>query len=170
MIVRSGGDSIWLDPDLDVDVRITRIVAEQLRSGGLRADGAFRNVAYFSGDLLPDWYDDWLLVERERFRQLRLHALERLSELLVRDGRVAEAVDAGLQAVAGEPLRESAQRALIVAYLAEGNRAAAVRQYDDYRLKLRRDLDIEPGPELAELLAKSGVPTEHRRIQITKET
>lgn len=170
MIVRSGGDSIWLDPDLDIDVRVTRIAADQLRTGGLGADGAFATVAFFNGDLLPDWYDDWLLVERERFRQLRLHALERLSELLVRSGSLAEAVDAGLQAVAGEPLRESAQRALIVAYLAEGNRAAAFRQYDDYKLRLRRELDLEPGPALAELLARSGVPTERRPIPVVKET
>ena len=34
-------------------------------------------------DLLPGWYDDWALVERERVRQRLLHALEALSRQLV---------------------------------------------------------------------------------------
>ena len=74
-----------------------------------------------AGELLPDWYDDWVVLERERLRQLRLHALESLCVDLSARGRHAEAVEAGLAAVIGEPLRESAQRALIGAYLAEGN-------------------------------------------------
>ena len=39
------------------------------------------------GELLPDWYDDWVLLERERFRQLRLHALDALCDDLTRAGR-----------------------------------------------------------------------------------
>jgi hypothetical protein len=41
------------------------------------------NPSLFAGELLPDWYDDWVLVERERLRQLCLHALEAQCERLV---------------------------------------------------------------------------------------
>jgi DNA-binding SARP family transcriptional activator len=74
-------------------------------------------------DLLPDWYEDWVVLERERFRQLRLHALEALCRRLTEAGRFGAAVQAGLAAVAGEPLRESAHRTLIRAHLAEGTPA-----------------------------------------------
>ncbi len=101
-----------------------------------------------AGDLLPGWYDDWVIVERERIRQLRLHALEVLCENLSRSGRHAQAVDAGLSAVAEEPLRESAQRALIAAHLREGNVSEAVRQYDRYRKLLGASLGLEPSFEV----------------------
>ena len=97
-----------------------------------------------AGDLLPDWYDDWLFIERERFRQLRLHALESLAEDLAASGRFAAATDAALAAIAAEPLRESAHRALIKLHLAEGNAGEAMRQYGFYRDLLHSQLGLAP--------------------------
>ncbi|MFI5979788.1 BTAD domain-containing putative transcriptional regulator [Streptomyces sp. NPDC051555] len=105
-------------------------------------------------DLLPGWYDDWVLLERERVRQRLLHALEALSRQLGRAGRHAEAVESALVAVGAEPLRESAQRALIEAHLAEGNLIEAMRTYDAYRELTRRELGVDPGRELSELIAR----------------
>jgi DNA-binding SARP family transcriptional activator len=101
-----------------------------------------------AGELLPDWYEDWVLMERERFRLLRLHALEALCEELTEAGDFAEAVDAGLSAVSAEPLRESAQRVLIQAYLAEGNVVDAIRQYRSFCALLRSQLGLEPSLRL----------------------
>ncbi|WP_369184789.1 BTAD domain-containing putative transcriptional regulator [Streptomyces sp. Y1] len=103
-------------------------------------------------DLLPGWYDDWVLIERERIRQRLLHGLEALSRHLVRAGRCAEAVESAMVAVGVEPLRESAQRALIEAHLAEGNLVEALRSYDAYRGLTHRELGVEPGRELSLLL------------------
>jgi DNA-binding SARP family transcriptional activator len=104
------------------------------------------------GELLPDWYDDWLLVERERFRQLRLHALEVMCLRLATTERFALAVEAGLAAVAGEPLRESAHRCLIRAHLAEGNVGEAMRQYETYRDLMRAELNLDPSPDIVKLI------------------
>jgi len=123
--------------------------------GLLSSDAASReelDATYSTGELLPDWYDDWLDPERERLRQLRLHSLEALCVQLTRAGRLALAIDAGVTAVACEPLRESAQRALIEAHLAEGNVSEAVRQYDSYRALLRESLRIEPSTALRDLV------------------
>jgi DNA-binding SARP family transcriptional activator len=105
-----------------------------------------------AGELLPDWYDDWVLIERERFRQLRLHALESLCDELAEQGRFADAVEAGIAAVAGEPLRESAHRALIRAYVAEGNASEALRQHRIFTRLLRDQLDAEPSSLMKELM------------------
>lgn len=102
-------------------------------------------------DLLTDWYDDWVLIERERLRQLRLHALEALCTRLADAERYSEAVEAGLGAVAAEPLRESAQRTLIRVHLKEGNRSEALRQYERYRAVLREELGTEPGFSIEEV-------------------
>jgi DNA-binding SARP family transcriptional activator len=99
-------------------------------------------------DLLPGWYDDWALVERERVRQRLLHALESLSRELVQLRRCAEAVEAAMMAVSVEPLRESAQRMLIQAHLAEGNWVEGRRSFEAYRAVLHRELGVEPNPEL----------------------
>jgi DNA-binding SARP family transcriptional activator len=103
-------------------------------------------------DLLPGWYDDWALLEHERIRQRVLHALEALSARLASLGRFGEAVDAALLAVSAEPLRESAQRALIEAHVAEGNLAEAHRSFMFYRGLVRRELGVEPSSDLSVLL------------------
>lgn len=105
------------------------------------------------GELLPDWYDDWLLAERERLRQLRLHALEDAVRLLIERDRLAAAIDVGLRAVAMEPLRESSHRLVIEAHLREGNRAEALRQYEACTRLLRDELGIGPSEHMAALLA-----------------
>jgi DNA-binding SARP family transcriptional activator len=105
-----------------------------------------------NGDVLPLWEDEWLLVERERHRQARLHALERLSVRLREAGRFEEALEAALSAVSGEPLRESAHRRVIEVHLAEGNPAEALRQFEIYRRVLREELGLSPSATIRQLL------------------
>ncbi|TCJ28953.1 AfsR/SARP family transcriptional regulator [Nocardioides jejuensis] len=95
-------------------------------------------------DLLPGWYDDWAVIERERVRQRMLHALEALSTALVVVGRYAEAVEVAMTAVNAEPLRESAQRILLEAHAAEGNWVEVRRSHDRYRELARRELGVDP--------------------------
>lgn len=95
-------------------------------------------------DLLPSWSDDWLIVEREAFRQIRLHALEAASVSLRDAGDYPAALDAALAAVQCEPLRESAHRAVLAVHLAEGNHAEALRGYQVFRRLLSVELGIPP--------------------------
>lgn len=105
-----------------------------------------------SAELLRDWYDDWVVLERERFRQLRAHTLEVLAARLVREGRFTESMDVALAAVHNEPLRESAHRAVIGVHLAEGNRADALRHYAYFRRLVTDKLGIEPSARMDSLL------------------
>jgi DNA-binding SARP family transcriptional activator len=105
-------------------------------------------IVILSGDLLPGWYDDWVLVEAEDWRQLRLHALEMLAGRLTAVGCWGQAADAARAAVRAEPLRESAHAALIGVHLAEGNQSEAVRQFTLYRELLHAELGLEPTPRL----------------------
>jgi DNA-binding SARP family transcriptional activator len=115
-------------------------------------------------DLLPGWYDDWALVERERVRQRLLHALDALSRQLVRLRRCAEAVEAAAMAVRAEPLRESAQRALIEAHLAEGNWVESRRSFEAYRAVLHRELGTQPDPELAAMVSPRPSSSRPRQV------
>lgn len=80
-------------------------------------------------DLLPDWYDDWLTVERERLRQFRLGSLEEGATAALDRGRPAQAIQLALAALSIDPLRESAHRLVASAHIQNGNLADARHQY-----------------------------------------
>jgi DNA-binding SARP family transcriptional activator len=110
-------------------------------------------VETLSQELLTSWRnEEWLVLERQRWDLLRLHALERLAERFAADGRHVDALEAGLAAVAIEPYRESAHRAVIRAHLAEGNTASALAQYYRCQRLLTRELGVRPTAQLQELV------------------
>lgn len=141
-----------------VDVSIVCEWAARLVSGCATQDDLF--VPDWRGDslgLLPACYDEWLIFERERIRQRLLHALEALSRRLVAFGRPADAVDAAIWAISADPVRESANRVLIEAHLAEGNLIEASRAYQHYRDIARRELGVVPSKQLISLIRESGL-------------
>jgi DNA-binding SARP family transcriptional activator len=116
----------------------------------------------FYDDIDPDiGDDDWLVAERERFRQLRIHALEALAGKLIDVGSQGAAVEAALGAIRADPFRESAYGLLIRAYLAEGSQLEARRQYNAYRDLLRAELGLEPSAEFTALL-RGALPEQSR--------
>ena len=145
--------TVALRGDVSVDSHLMDGWATRLLRGTvLEKDLAIPPACADALDLLPGWYDDWVLMERERLRQRVLHALEALAGQLMSVRRFGDAVEAAMLAVSAEPLRESAQRVLIEAYVAEGNRVEAYRRYRLYRELARRELGIDPSSELSDAL------------------
>ena len=146
-----------LEPRVVVDVRVlvgwARRVLRAPHEVGREPVGVSDLGDTIFGELLPDWYDDWVADERERLRELRVRALERVCERLTVLRSFDPAVEAGLAAVHAEPLRESAHRCLIGVYLAEGNKAEALREYCAYRDLLHDKLALEPSARMEELIA-----------------
>jgi len=152
-LVALSSDHIELSATVTVDLREGEALAHRILDPTQGLDDiAEVNEEVLSTDLLPDWTEDWVLLERESYHQLRLRALEALCRRLTAKGRIGQAVQAGMAAVAGEPLRESAHRALIEAHIAEHNVAAALREYESYRDLLERELGLTPSDALRELL------------------
>lgn len=152
-VVEQAGDHLQLCTAVIVDVREANRLAALLMAGRYPGGEPLDQRA-FEGELLPGWFDEWILGERERHRQLGLHALELLCERLTVEGRYCQAVQAGLGATSAEPLRESAHRALIGAYLAEGNVNEAIRQYQVFDQLIRTELGLEPSDRLKALLTR----------------
>jgi DNA-binding SARP family transcriptional activator len=147
-------DGLVMCPDVSVDLETVSRWAERVTAGSESvADLQVPDSIDAALDLLPGWYDDWVVFERERVRARALHALEHVSRLLSAAGRHAQAVDAAIAAVCSEPLRESAQRALVLAHLAEGNQVEAHRSFHAYRSLLETELGVVPSPEFHELVA-----------------
>lgn len=152
-LVSASASTVALAPGVHVDIREVDATAWRVtgRNGACTQEDVRCLAA--AGELLPDWYDDWLRPERERIRQLRLHALDTACQRLTEERRYAEAIEAGLAAVAADPLRESSHSAIIRAHLAEGNHSDAVRQYRFLRQVLRRELRLEPALAVTALVA-----------------
>lgn len=158
-VVESDKSAVWLHEGAGTDIGSVHEWSARL-TGGRPLPGDLHTRWWHPevADLLPGWYDEWIVVERERLRQHVLHALECLAGLLVAQGRYAEAIEAALLAVAIEPLRESAQRRLVEAHLAEGNVAEAHRVVRLYGELLDRELGIDPSPELVSLVPGRWAP------------
>ena len=151
-LVIAGRNDVRLAREVAVDLREQTALAQAILAG--RPGVRFADVrSLLAGELLPDWYDDWVLVEREHLRQLRLHALEVLAERAIAAGRYAEALEASLCVLGADTLRETTHRLVVKTHLAEGNRGEAVRHYRLYEAIIRERLDLEPAFRFEDLAA-----------------
>jgi DNA-binding SARP family transcriptional activator len=106
-----------------------------------------------SRELLPGWDEPWVLSARTELDLLRIHALEAAGAALLLSGRVGEACEAALAAVALDPLRESATRLLIDVHLRGGNTVDALRCYQRFAALLNQEIDVRPGPAITSVIA-----------------
>jgi DNA-binding SARP family transcriptional activator len=143
---------VALDASVGVDALEVASCAERVLYDGRLAARAEVAVLSRAGALLPDWYDDWVVHERERLHQLRVLALEATAAGLLADRRAAEAAVAALAAVAADPLRESAHSLLIRAHLASGNAADALRQFELLRTLFADTLGLAPSADTEALV------------------
>ncbi len=147
---------VRLAPDVCVDIKEVGQVARSLLDRSVtRTPGGLSEAlnCNLHEDIVPDLGDEeWLAAERERHRQLRLHALESLSEDLIAVGWHGAAVETALSVIRVDPFRESARQLLVRAYLAEGNQLEAHRQYREYRNLMRRELGMEPTDKFLKLV------------------
>lgn len=142
---------ISLSPVVNVDLHRSTSLATRLQNHPQSVDESELQENMLFNDLLPDWNDEWILREQEHYRQLRLHALESLCLRLVSLGEFGRAIQAGLAAVAADPLGERANLVLMQAYLAEGNAGAALRQYRVFERLLSDELGIGPSPSCTQV-------------------
>jgi DNA-binding SARP family transcriptional activator len=154
-MVEVSGGALSLAEGVRVDVDEFNAWAEQVLDPRTHGEDVSVPDQALRGDLLPGWYEDWVLLERERLRQLRLHALEALADKLVDAGRYGEAIQAAYAAVHSEPLRESAHRAVLRVHLAEGNITEAVRVYRSFRAMLADELGISPTAQMTQLVERA---------------
>jgi len=130
----------WLD--------VAAFEAATERAKAAAADGGLaplREAAeLYTGDLLQGSYDEWLVRERDRLRQLNGAALERLAALLEARGELAEAILYAERLLRQDPLREESYRLLMRLHDARGDRAGAVRIYHACAATMERELGVGP--------------------------
>lgn len=155
-VVEVSGDTLTLCADVRVDVHSFTRTALRLVNAPDEFGGELPLDLLSCSDLLPGWGEEWVMFERERLRQLRIHAIEVLSGLLAERGRHALALEAALTCVRMEPLRESAHRAVVAVHMAERNVVEARRHYEMFRSVIRQELGVEPSEDFAAMLPPRG--------------
>ncbi len=108
-------------------------------------------LAHYGGDLLPGFYDEWVLVERERLRTLYATALTRLADLYEGQRAYGDALACAQRLLSQDSLQESSHRLLIRLHLLNEDRAAALRVYHTCATLLRDELGVDPSPATEEL-------------------
>lgn len=116
-------------------------------------------VTLYQGDLLPSCYDDWILPERERLRQMFVGTLERLALLLEQQGEWRAAITHAQRLLRYDPLHEETYRRLMRLHSLSGDRVGALRVYHTCITVLERELAVEPSAatrqEYTELLRQA---------------
>ena len=146
-------DSLTLDrAEVAVDVQ----EFEQLFGEGT-PDAVARATTLYRGDLLDGLdvrdpaFEEWLLFERQRLRDLARQGLARLLDRHIASGAHDEAGAVARRLLALDPLREVAHRALMQIYAEQGQTALALRQYQICRDGLRGELGVRPEAETERL-------------------
>ena len=153
VIIDRIGPRLRLSPSTTVDLRrLLNRARQALEAPDEWSSGDFERLAdTLRKELLPDWSDDWLMFERERWDQVRLHMLEDLAQRLCAKNQYLAGLQTALTAIDIDPIRETAHRIVIEIHIAEGNAASALRHYQRYRALLHRELGVTPSPRMTEL-------------------
>ena len=155
-LIEVSGSALRLAGGVRVDVQEFNDWAQRAIAPPGGADDVAVPDGTLLGDLLPGWYDDWVLLERERLRRLRMQALEAVAARLAFVGRHCEALEAAYAAVRADPLRESAHRTVVRVHLAQGNLVEALRAYDFFRTLVEDELGVLPTEQMTRLV--QGIP------------
>ncbi len=106
----------------------------------------------YSGELLPGYYEEWIVREREWLAEEYRNGLSALSAVLAEEGNYTGAIHYGRLAIRADPLREDAHADLMRYYAATGRKADVLRQYRELERLLRDEIGVRPSPGVRALL------------------
>ena len=155
-LIRADLQTVRWSPDCELSLDVDEFEADIRRptdatqSGDEASVGAHleRAVGRYSGELLPDCFDEWVLTERERLHQMLLAALEQLVLVFEGTHQYAVAIPHARRLTLLDPLNEAAYQTLMRLFTLNGDRASALRVYHTCASTLQEELGIRPGSAL----------------------
>lgn len=123
----------------------------ELSPGDHTANALAIALGNYRGELLPGYYEDWIIRERERLAAVLDRQIRRLLALLEAAGEWDETIRWSRRWLSLEPAPEPAFRALMLAYTAQHRSDQALATYRRACETLRNDFDLPPCIELQEL-------------------
>jgi DNA-binding SARP family transcriptional activator/tetratricopeptide (TPR) repeat protein len=108
-------------------------------------------VAFYTGDLLPSCYDDWIITQREGLRQAYLSAMDQLVHILEEQREYQAAIRYGQQLLRYDSLQETTYRTLMRLHALNDDRASALHVFHTCNSVLQRELNVEPSATTREV-------------------
>jgi DNA-binding SARP family transcriptional activator len=147
------GQTLALNPAVvEVDVAtFERRVAEGTAEALEHAAELYRGDLLLGFTVSEPLFEEWLVAERERLREVGLEALARLLAHQSKSQATERAIQTAIRLLALDPLQEPAHRTLMRLFARQGRRSAALKQYQVCVGVLRRELGADPEPETRRL-------------------
>ncbi len=142
--------SYWLD------VARFEVLVEKVSNNEVVVERLQEAVELYRGDFLEGFYvrqapvfEEWVLAQQVRLRELALQALHALTIHYTRLGEVGltPGITYATQLLALEPWREETHRQLMLLLARSGQRSAALAQYETCRRVLAEELSVQPGAD-----------------------
>jgi DNA-binding SARP family transcriptional activator len=135
--------------DADVDAHTFAAALEHPKDGKLEP-----LLELYHGDFLADFdlpdseeYENWIAVERERYRRLAISGFQLVSRRYEKAGEFGAALAALSRALAIDPFQEDLQREALRLHYFAGDRAGAIRRYEDFSRLLENEMGVQPMAE-----------------------
>jgi DNA-binding SARP family transcriptional activator len=143
--------TIWLDID-----RLQRTFSQVEHVTGQslapkQAENVREVIALYRGDLLTGWYQDWCLLERERYQSMFLTLSDKFIDYCMTHQQVAQGIDHAHHLLQFDNARERTHRRLMRLYYLADSRTAALRQFERCRAALAEELGVEPSNRTLDL-------------------
>lgn len=146
-------NSLAIETDVDDFLRaVTK--AQNTSDASESIEFYLKAIELYQGELLPGWYEDWIVAERSRLTESYVAALQALVQHFTKIQRFSQAIDYSLRIIKADPLRESAYRNLMRLYVATNRPSHAIQTYHQLEEELRASLNIRPSQGTRELVKK----------------
>ncbi len=139
------------DYELDVEA-----FTDLLQTGDIK--NLEQAVTLYEGDFLAGFpsinsnpFEEWLILKREQFQRQAIEALRLISKHYEQAGEYQQVLHYAHRQVELEPWLEEAHQQLIRALALDGQRSAALAQYENCRRMLAKELNVEPSQETVQL-------------------
>lgn len=155
----------WLDA-AELELGLARLGGESGRGRASQSNPLTRAAAtqlaaaldLYRGDFLQGFFlreasgfEEWVLLERERFRQQVIEALHHLVEFYVGCGEYRSGLTWARRLLELDPLRESAHRQVMVLLARDGQLTSALAHYESCGRLLEKELGVQPEAETQDL-------------------
>ena len=145
--------------DADFYLDVAEFEAIGTRAGAFQNSGSFlenqsaliKAVSLYRADLLPSCYDDWITSERERLQEMFAGVLKHLIDLLEKQRDFAGAIPYAKRLFELDSLPEERAMTLMRLYMLNGERASALRIYQEYAAALKQELGVAPDQVMREI-------------------
>lgn len=163
----SGASTAVTADDLSVTVKdgpqLRVDVAQLQATDGSAADvvALRERTEVYAGELLPGFYDEWVILERERMKGIYERTMQQLIDKLIEGQRWADVGEWAERWISVAQSPEPAFRSLMVAAAGRGDVSGVVAAYRRCASALKADLGVEPSEQtrtLYERLSKGHSP------------